>query len=188
MCRAGLGRLHIGACASHDTAVFPRLETAGFDSVTAYNYLRTGATTRQSSYRQFLLGHETIWKRAREHARRMRYIPELTVGWDSRPWHGPRAERKFARRTEDLADALRRLRATLDATGQNTALLEAWNEWGEGSYIEPNAAFGFADLEAVREVFAEPGARPQNLGPADVGRDGAYDLRRRTRSEPGHAE
>jgi len=58
------------------------------------------------------------------------------------------------------------------------AILEAWNEWGEGSYIEPNAEFGFDDLEAVRDVFATPDARPVNVWPGDVGLEGRYDLRR----------
>jgi hypothetical protein len=59
------------------------------------------------------------------------------------------------------------------------ALLEAWNEWGEGSYIEPNTEFGFGDLEAIRAVFCEPGPFPQNIAPQDLGLHDKYDLRRR---------
>jgi hypothetical protein len=173
---AGLAGLHIGACIGPDPATSAAYAAAGFDSITAYNYLRTGAATRQSSYRQFMRGHEAIWRGMRA-ASALPYVPVLTVGWDARPWHGQRTERKFCRRTEDFAEGLQSLRAYLDASGGRMAILEAWNEWGEGSYIEPNAEFGFEDLEAIRAVFARPGPWPQNLGPGDLGLDGAYDLR-----------
>lgn len=38
-------------------------------------------------------------------------------------------------------------------------LIEAWNEWGEGSFIEPSHSHGFGHLEAIRNVFA-PEAPP----------------------------
>ncbi|HPU34228.1 MAG TPA: glycoside hydrolase family 99-like domain-containing protein [Phycisphaerae bacterium] len=174
---AGLPGLHIAACSGPDPAAGQQLKNAGFDSLTAYNYLRTGALAIHSPYRQFLLGHEAIWRDMRE-ADALPYIPLLTVGWDARPWHGPRTQRKFARETRHFAEALRQLKAHLDATGERMAILEAWNEWGEGSYIEPNAEFGFKDLEAIREVFAERADFPVNIGPDDVGLGGRYDLRR----------
>jgi hypothetical protein len=51
------------------------------------------------------------------------------------------------------------------------------NEWGEGSYAEPNKEFGFGMYEAVRDAFAikPPGGWPLNYTPADVGL-GPYDL------------
>jgi len=173
---AGLPGLHIGVCAGPDPACLESLKTAGFDSVTGYVYLRTGTTTPQSPYRAQVLGHEAIWQAMRS-ADVLPYIPLLTVGWDSRPWQGPRARQRFARRTRDFAEGLTRLKAHLDAAGQKTAILEAWNEWGEGSCLEPNCEFGFKDLEAVRAAFAEPGDWPINIGPADLGLHGEYDLR-----------
>jgi len=174
--KAGLAGIHFGACAGTGTAGLGQLKQCGFDSITAYNYRATGATTLQSPYRQFLLGHEAIWKRITD-ANVLPYIPLLTVQWDSRPWHGPTAERRFGRATCDFAEALGRLKAFLDTTGKRMAILEAWNEWGEGSYIEPNVEFGFKDVEAIRETFAHPGDWPTNIAPDDLDIVDKYDFR-----------
>ncbi len=175
---AGFAGLHFGACQGIEKPYLETLKAAGFDSVTGYNYIDTGAVADQCSYRQFMHGHNAIWKRI-ETAGVLPYIPLLTVGWDSRPWHGPYARRKFARRTEYFEEGLARLKAHLDATGKTTAILEAWNEWGEGSYIEPNRKFGFRDLEAIRKTFGGEGSFPVNITPRDAGLDEPYDLRGR---------
>ena len=53
-------------------------------------------------------------------------------------------------------------------------LIEAWNEWGEGSYIEPHREFGFGYLDAVRRVFSDAPLEHTDLTPSDVGL-GPYD-------------
>ena len=35
-----------------------------------------------------------------------------------------------------------------------TGIICCWNEYGEGSYIEPTKAFGMQYLERVKKVFA----------------------------------
>lgn len=174
---AGFAGLHIGACASHLPAVSASLKEIGYDSITGYNYRRHGPPFLQTPYRQYILGHEAVWQAYHGHGV-LPYIPLLTVGWESRPWDGPRAEQRFARTTADFKAGLQKLKTHLDKTGQRRAILEAWNEWGEGSYIEPNRQFGFGDVEAIREVFATPGDWPANVAPHDVGLAGEYDLRK----------
>lgn len=179
---AGLAGLHLAACQGIDRHQLESLRAAGFDSVTGYNYLETGALTDHCAYRPFLLGHKAIWRRI-ESAKALPHIPCLTVGWDARPWHGPYTKRKFARSSRHFQEGLACLKGHLDETGKTMAILEAWNEWGEGSYIEPNRSHGFRDLEAIRTVFCAPGRRPVNIAPQDLGFGAPYDQRRISRTD-----
>jgi len=56
-----------------------------------------------------------------------------------------------ARFQEALALTKRRLLA--QPTGPRVVTINCWNEWTEGSYLEPDAEHGMAYLEAVRAVF-----------------------------------
>jgi hypothetical protein len=54
--------------------------------------------------------------------------------------------------------ALREAKAFLDGrNGPKILSLNAWNEWTEGSYLEPDTVNGMAYLEAVRAVFGAGG-------------------------------
>jgi hypothetical protein len=106
----------------------------------------------------------------------------LCGGWDSRPWHGENHLVRFGRTPELFERHLRDARRLLDAQPPNPralkmVLVEAWNEWGEGSYIEPHKEFGFGYLDATRTVFTDAAGPHTDVTPADVGL-GPYDLPR----------
>ena len=117
------------------------------------------------------------WQRQYGARAGLEFYPVVDTGWDSRPWHGNQA-RVIAGRTPALFEQL--LREAKGFAGRTEAplvILGPMNEWGEGSYIEPNTEFGFAMMNAVRDVFGEgnPASWPANIAPVDVGL-GPYDL------------
>ena len=42
-----------------------------------------------------------------------------------------------------------------DPNGPRILNINCWNEWTEGSYLEPDTVNGMAYLEAVKEVFKD---------------------------------
>lgn len=103
------------------------------------------------------------------------FLPVADTGWDSRPWHGDRAMVIHDRTVPEFERLLREAKSWLDERGEKTLVLGPWNEWGEGSYIEPCAEFGWEMLRAIRRVFCDAPDERTDIAPIDVGL-GPYDL------------
>jgi hypothetical protein len=83
----------------------------------------------------------------------LRVHPGVMPGWDNTPrrgsaayaFHGgnPVSFRRWLSRAADAAAA---------AGGDQLVFVNAWNEWAEGAYLEPDTRFGRANLEAVQQV------------------------------------
>ncbi len=166
---AGFPGIYFIACGDNSPSSQERFKKEGYDAISAYNYPSAGAkSSLWASYKTLMQAHVDIWNNSLR-ANTLTYIPLLTVGWDSRPWHGNNALVRFGRSTEHFKNGLKYLKNWMDKNNRYIALLEAWNEWGEGSYIEPNSEFGFGDLEAIRDVFSKTEDKPQNVAPSDIG-------------------
>jgi hypothetical protein len=181
-CRqAGLKGLYFVACVGNpgqarDAAV------EGYDAVTAYNWPGLGMTGggNYAPFELLLNGYRQNWEQIRAHSPIPLQPVPVCGGWDSRPWHGDNNLVRFGRTPELFEQHLRDAKRFLDMTEPRSPtarwiLVEAWNEWGEGSYIEPHKEFGFGYLDAVRKVFTSAPEPHLDLTPADVDL-GPYDL------------
>ena len=82
----------------------------------------------------------------------------IIPGWDNEARKPGRAH-SFARSTPALYRSwLTALCRATDAQHQNPdeklVFINAWNEWAEGAYLEPDRRFGYAYLEATREALS----------------------------------
>lgn len=83
-----------------------------------------------------------------------RVHPGVMPGWDNCPrrprngviYHGATPE-MFARWLRRAVD-----RARGNPEGERFVFINAWNEWGEGAYLEPDLRYGYAYLQACREM------------------------------------
>ena len=82
------------------------------------------------------------------------YFPHVSMGWDGSP-------RNYSmgivlnNTPEQWGEFLRQTKSWLDHHPESKGIvtLNSWNEWVEGSYIEPDTVNGMKYLEAVKAVF-----------------------------------
>ncbi len=157
------------------------LTEEGYAGQTSYHEwgdaLSMAPAPTQGRYDDMVATVEQAWEKRRALSGPLHYTPVVDTGWDSRPWHGPNATAFHGRTIAGFKKILKQARAYCDRQGEKDIILGPVNEWGEGSYIEPNLEFGFGMYEAIREVFGqgEPGDWPPNFGPRDAGL-GPYDF------------
>lgn len=86
------------------------------------------------------------------------YIVPMTAGWDKRPWGGSKDPQHDDSRStpEEFRQHLNAARRFMDQHAGLTrrmGVICCWNEFGEGSFIEPTRLDGFQYLQQVRDVF-----------------------------------
>ncbi len=178
---AGLPGIYFVACTYPGEGAIRLLEQEGYDALSGYNYPNAGDGGRTvAPYDDMVRGYSEFW-RAIDAAASIPYIPVTEPGWDSRPWHGPGARVRTDKRPDKFRTMLSNAKEFVDTpgrrlpAGQKLVFVEAWNEFGEGDYIEPHREYGFGYLDAIRDVFSTAPAAHHDIVPRDVGL-GPYDL------------
>ena len=175
---AGYRGIYFQAQCGYSPADVKRQADYGFDETTTYHYVGTGgkrpANPRLKDFADVAASSYGYWKSVWG-VGGIDFLPNLSTGWDDRPWHDGSAVR--GRSVEHFRRICRDAKRFVGETGAKRVCLAPLQEWGEGSYAEPNGEFGFGMFEAVRDAFAEKPAAgwPLNYTPADVGR-GPYPV------------
>ena len=143
------------------------LSGLGFDSITSYVWIHHVPllTFPEVEYAQVSQEYLNFWE-ATERDMSLPYYPNASMGWDSSPRTLPSDvfENIGYPFTPSLANnspqqfqqALQEIKARLDRLPENRAkvlTINSWNEWTEGSYLEPDTVYGTGYLEAIRAVF-----------------------------------
>lgn len=165
--------------ASWEPKVVQELKDMGFDMTSIYHYMDHGGKAENPRRFPFDLvadSNYAQWKGLHETGI-LPFLPNLSTGWDDRPWHGDKGTEVFGRTVNHFQRICKDARKFANETGIKRLALAPLNEWGEGSYAEPCAQFGFGMYEAVRDTFCQKPAEgwPLNYTPKDVGL-GPYDL------------
>jgi hypothetical protein len=137
----------------------------GFDSVTSYVWIHHARMPQQQT--DFSVVQEAYVKYWDEAEKKfgVPYFPNVTMGWDSspracqnqtfEPTGYPFTNIISGNTPERFGAALRLTKERLlrQANGPRILNINCWNEWTEGSYLEPDTVNGYKYLEAVREAF-----------------------------------
>ncbi len=137
----------------------------GFDSSTSYVWIHHVALPEtQTDYNYVRDEYVKYWDTAKEE-HGVPYIPNVTMGWNSTPrcaieseWEpvgypfmntiGNNTPANFKAALQLTKDKL-----LADPNGPRILNINCWNEWTEGSYLEPDLINGMGYLEAVRDLF-----------------------------------
>lgn len=173
---AGLGEIHLNAVVwgiqilpGEKTIQSPveLLGRLGVDSVTSYVWIHHQPLpdypcTAYTSVRDLSIKD---WQKFTD-LYPVPYYPNVSMGWDSSPRtvqtdrHGntgyPFTCIMDGNTPEEFKKALTAAKGFLDKSPVSPKILtiNAWNEWTEGSYLEPDTKRGMGYLEAIRDVFA----------------------------------
>lgn len=168
--RAGFRGLHLNAVAHgltevHNVKSF--VSSLGISSVTNYTWLHHYDPPHfpATEYRDAMEAAPAYWDRAEEMFG-VPYHTDVSMGWDPSPRTCQsdmfqRAAYPFTpvliNNTPELFQtALMKAKSHMDTLKNQPKILtvNAWNEWTEGSYLEPDSLHGMSYLDAMRKVFA----------------------------------
>lgn len=140
------------------------LPAASYDALSAYNYHfgLSGALppnpVSSHSYAELSSGYLESWNWIVRNSTLPYFVP-VTAGWNKRPWGGS-SDKEHDNSSSTVAEFREHLmsaKAVLDQFPEQTrktVVICCWNEYGEGSYIEPTLSAKFSYLEQVKKVFA----------------------------------
>ena len=138
----------------------------GLDSLTSYVWIHHVALDQfpETPYGEVMEKAAAHWQEtAAEFS--VPYYPNVTMGWDSSPRtvqsdrfcnNGyPFMATMSGNTPENFKKGLLKVKEFLDKRPPEQRIfnINAWNEWTEGSYLEPDMINGMGYLEAIRAVF-----------------------------------
>ncbi len=175
--KAGLGELHIDTMFDAIPGIWGALESPehdftrqnefvrklGIDSVSAYNWgYKKGFPTMD--YSEWAAGNRYVpgvLNRYLDCA----FNPHVMTGWDSSPRtvqsdqfedrdypFGTVIVNNTPERFQEELEFVKDFLARPEARGEMVNI-SCWNEWTEGSYLEPDTQYGYGYLQAVKNVF-----------------------------------
>lgn len=141
-----------------------------FQSVTSYVWIHQILLDQfpETPYVEVMRQAKGVWAKGQTEFP-VPYHPNITVGWDASP-RTVQSDRYLnagypfmpalgGNDPEHFKAALESVRDFLQDRPESERIfsINAWNEWTEGSYLEPDTVHGTAYLEAVRDTFGRVG-------------------------------
>ena len=99
--------------------------------------------------------YDEVWEAILENAREMErkeVYHGAFVMYDDTPRRGKRGKLALGNSADKFQNYLSELLKISASQGKEFVFLTAWNEWGEGAYLEPDSKWGNSYLEAIKRI------------------------------------
>lgn len=128
------------------------LEYFGFKSLT--NYCWAHLQNPDGDYEVWGDASTDMWNKFRDDFS-MTYFPNVTVSWDANPRFLFKAGYINNSTPQKFEKYLVKAKNFIDENNIEPKIvtINAWNEWSEGSYLEPDTIWKYEYLDAVKNVF-----------------------------------
>ncbi len=131
------------------------LSMLGINSMTTYNWTGAGVREDYIAWGENAMRLQNRW----DSTLSIPYFPNVSVGWDNTPRYpdaGKSSVVHYNTTPESFAAYLQKAREYVKTHTDQPPLIiiNAWNEWVEGSYLEPDMRWGYGYLESVKKVMS----------------------------------
>jgi hypothetical protein len=131
------------------------VDALDINSVTIYNWTASGLDENYLTWGENALKAGEKWDSLLD----IPYFPNVSVGWDDTPRYPDKGKESVVHinnTPESFAAYLQKTKEYVDNHPDQIKLItiNAWNEWIEGSYLEPDMLWGYSYLEAVKKVIS----------------------------------
>ncbi len=141
------------------------IQALGFNSFTSYVWVHHGGLDSfPATDYNHVKDHYFKYAEQATQTHEIPYFPHVSMGWDSSPrtnqdnefinYGYPYTPVVTGNTPAAFKQALYDGKAFMDKHGSKVLTINSWNEWTEGSYLEPDTVNGMAYLEAIKAVFA----------------------------------
>ena len=140
------------------TTMLDFVNAARFDGVTHYNFVDFAPMNR--SYLEILEDVKAQYENINENVKSILY-PNVSLGWENTLRYNPGEMREWVCRDntpENVKKGFELAKEYVDTHPELKAPLitvNSWNEWTEGSYLQPDDLNGYGYLEAIKKVFVD---------------------------------
>jgi hypothetical protein len=160
---SGLSGIYfVAGTEANTTMISSYAKGSGYSAFSAYNYHSSPVSHIVShSFKELSADYQKHWNKFAREGNLPLIVP-LTSGWDHTPWGRSNDQLHDNSRStsEEFESHLNAAKSFMDmhrAQTKGFGVICCWNEYGEGSYIEPTKGAGISYLEKVRSVFERSG-------------------------------
>lgn len=130
------------------------IDYLGINSITTYNWTGAGIEEDYIRWGEKYMTLQERW----DSLLSVPYFPVVSVGWDNTPRYPEYGKERVVHYNvtpESFKAYLIRAKEYADTHPEQPKLIiiNAWNEWVEGSYLEPDMLWGYGYLKAVQEII-----------------------------------